>query len=97
MRSCFAQICSISDSGFIFMRNMVLLNWKHIEKKEKKGKSFKLETWDKTWRAKYCSTTISKNHHNKEKGSGALSRKMLLVRNIENDKINAYFRSYWVK
>ena len=29
-------------------------------------------------------------------GSGALSGKMLLVRIVENNKIEAYFRSGWV-
>ena len=30
-------------------------------------------------------------------GSGALSGKMLHERNVKNDKIDAYFRSGWVK
>ena len=30
-------------------------------------------------------------------GSGALSDKMLLVRIVENNKIDAYFRAGWVK
>ena len=32
-----------------------------------------------------------------EIGTGALTGKMLLVRTVENDKIDVYFRACWVK